>query len=133
MSADGLDMDRVHQRTVSARGAPAVVTAAARSVFDVARDVAKAKRATKKPPPELDIDAIKVEKGIAIPDARAGKRGGRYDSLLLRLAVGMSAALPVAHKASLCSAASGWAKRHAGTKFTVRIVSETDVRIWRTA
>lgn len=127
-----VDIDRVHQRTVSARGAPALVGVGARSVFDVAKVAAKVARKARSPLPELDIDSIKVEKGVELTDGRL-KRGGRYDPLLLRLSVGMSAALPAAHKASLASAASGWAKKHAGTKFVVRIVSETDVRIWRTA
>ncbi len=122
-------MDRVHQRTVPAHGA-ALPTTGARSVFDMAKETKQ--RKPRAAPPPLDADKVKIEKGVPIPEARV-KRGGHYDALLSRLTVNSSAALPIAHEKSLRSAAGGWQKKHAGTKFVVRVVSQTDVRVWRTA
>lgn len=98
------------------------------SVFDVARPPKKSWALA----PLVDFGAIEVEDGVPLPTER-GRKASRYDALLSRLAVGESAAMPLGHINSLRIAMRVWTKKRPGQTFTTRKVSETDVRVWRTA
>lgn len=96
-----------------------------------ALDLAAKKKATRRPPVEVDIDAISIEKSVPIP------HGGRvrvmdWTGLLSRMAVGDSCSLPEQVKTTLSKACTDSKKAGTGT-FTIRRISDTEVRLWRTA
>lgn len=99
------------------------------SVFNSVPPPAKRKRA-----PLTPIDLAEVEVGATEPLPQTRYAGApQWPVLLERLtAAGMhSSPLPVGYRLSLKAAASKWAKERGG-KFTVRDISTTHLRIWRT-
>lgn len=70
---------------------------------------------------------IKIEKGIAIPPPAGGKTGLR--AILCELEVGDSFLWPKEKRTGLFT----YFRLEQGKKFTSRVVSEKEVRVWRVA
>lgn len=111
-------------------GVPSITpsTAAAPSLRAASPFVAAAPQVRRKPQP-VDIDGIVIEDQVPIP---AGPRNRLTDwpKLLNRLQAGQSCVLPITTKASLQSAITKAHKAQLG-EFTLRRVSDEEVRIWR--
>ena len=80
----------------------------------------------------LDVSAITIEKDIPVCDAYV--RRAPWASIFDKMEVGDSFQLPKAGKASAAHAVSSYRKKgHDAVRFALRQVSETHIRIWRTA
>lgn len=88
----------------------------------------------KRPPlPVLDLETVAVEADVPLPPARSGPRRTDWSVLFARLSKpGLcSSPLPIEVKHSLKNAAEKFAKANPSFKFTLRVISETHLRIWR--
>lgn len=82
--------------------------------------------------PPLDASKLKVEQGVAIPSRQQMMKGQtRYDDLFNALQPDCSCAVPVEYAAALRKAVESRVKLHGG-KYVVRVMSDTEARIWRT-
>jgi len=100
------------------------------SVFN---QVPKKKRVFK-PRPPIDVASIKVERNVPIPVASRGPGAvNQWQPLLDKLQHPntASAPVPIEYRHSLKNAAEKHFKAKGG-KFTLRVVSDTHIRIWRT-
>jgi hypothetical protein len=114
----------------SSSAAPAPLAAFPRPAFP-ATPRATRKRARL---PVLDVSALPIEADVPLPPARSGGRSTDWPVLFERLTkAGLcSSPLPIEQKHSLKNAADKWFKAHGGT-FAIRTISDTHLRIWRTA
>jgi hypothetical protein len=76
-------------------------------------------------------EALQVESGVAMPPARAGLSGRRFDVVFAAMAVGDSFACSLDATKRLCQAAHAYGKP-LGRTFASRVVDEKTARIWRT-
>lgn len=78
------------------------------------------------------MDEIKIDKGVPIPSGYYSKRATWFRALAA-MEVGDSFAVPIDQLANARTAAGQWSRRSTDKqrKFTVRIVSETEGRLWR--
>jgi hypothetical protein len=88
----------------------------------------------RKPPVVVDAASIKIERDVALPEARFSKPRTNWPVLFERLAEPnlCSSPLPREVRGTLNKAAGEWFGKR-GWKFTIRAISDTHIRIWRTA
>jgi hypothetical protein len=80
----------------------------------------------------LDVSAVVIEKEVPVCDAYV--RRAPWASIFDKMEIGDSFQLPRAGKASAAYATTAYRKKgHETVRFALRKVSETHVRIWRTA
>lgn len=95
----------------------------------------RATKPRKAAPPPLDLEDIAVVADVPLPSRAPTAKRTQWPVLLARLdKPGLcSAPLPAEYRTSLNSAAKRWAKDNPGFAFALRQVSDTHIRIWRTA
>jgi len=83
--------------------------------------------------PELSIAALKVENGVPIPPPirKMAKGATKYDEIFGALQLNQSVVLPRVYGAAIKKAAAIRKKQHAQT-FVVRVLNDTQLRLWRT-
>ena len=121
---DGIDMDRVTQRVVPARGATPPATTAASSVFNIAKP-AKRERVTA---PAFDPKAIAIKR-VPMPGPRTGvapEQAARYQALLDRMKPGDCVELVPIIARGLQSHA-----KKVKTQVALRKLGEDLVGVWR--
>jgi hypothetical protein len=98
-------------------------TGAAASVFDIGT---QAKAAAKAERQEVDMSALQIRKGVPIPEAQRGPKGGRYKDLLDRMQPGDSVVLSSKAAHSMVAAA-----KKLGVKIANRKLGDGKNGIWK--
>jgi hypothetical protein len=80
----------------------------------------------------IDFDALSVEDDVPMIDR--APVGGKWEPLLAKLKkVGQSIAFPVEHKGAVNGYCLNKKRKTGSDQFRVRVVSNTEARIWRVA
>jgi hypothetical protein len=120
---------------VSAAKAAPVTTSAPSSVFALGQAAKPAaKRGGMRPLlPDIDAATLVVQADVPKPQGKFSKSGDtKYAAIFDALKPGLSLPLPVAYRGAVYAAALKRAKAGQG-KYTVRRVSDTQMRIWQDA
>lgn len=115
-------METITQRRVPA-GEMSKPSGAAASVFDIGKAAAKAARAERQ---EVDVSALQIRKGVPMPEAQRGPKGGRYKDLLDRMQPGDSVVLSSKAAHSMVAAA-----KKLGVKVANRRLGDGKNGIWK--
>jgi hypothetical protein len=91
----------------------------------------KAVRARRKPPVVVDFASIKIESGVAVP--ALPKKGSNWNRLFDRMAPGQSFELPLEARDAASHARHAYRSKRPAVVLSVRKVSDTTVRVYRTA
>ncbi len=77
------------------------------------------------------FDQIKLEEGVPLPERGGGHVKTDWPALFNRMKPGTSCVLPVRARSTLGKAITDFAKAKLG-ELSLRVISETELRLWRT-
>ncbi len=130
--AIGAKLLRICQANTYAAGTRLAEAAASAKV--VAPPVVKAQRGSRKRLPDIDLNAVKIHKGVPMPMRTAGMLGRtKYEGVLgLLTEPGTSFEISAQYIGAINKAATVFAKAH-GRKFAVRRINDKTIGVWRVA